>query len=346
MESKQKEPNIIIENEAIITGASAVVQLDTTLEGLYDISLLSLSDQNYKSVLVNEKFSYQTFSKPAAYFEDAHIPVCGDTLTKGFLIRLTGNGPWEVNIDGVRNKTLNIEKSPFEFIPEEFGPTGETFFSIAQVKDLKSGCIQKYPPSKNASVVVYSRPDIKMHSSPVSCVGKGYIDYFITGTPPWTLFYTTTHEDKITNHELKITEKDGAFVGGAKRGHQNRQITLESKIPGTLNITRLCHKSSNTEECCVDITNVTHTLYDLPSAKLNSGKNNVDVIREGSFAEMHIDLKGTPPFSFEYVKLSSENVILNTYSVSGITDYEYVLKVSQEGTFRVTHVKDAYCEYP
>jgi nucleoporin POM152 len=61
---------------------------------------------------------------------------------------------------------------------------------------------------------------------------------------------------------------------------------------------------------------------------------------------MAIDLSGTPPFSFTYVRKSVSGVELDSHTVTSIPTKHYEIPLSQEGTFHLTGVSDAYCKVP
>lgn len=174
-------------------------------------------------------------------------------------------------------------------------------------------------------ITLVERPSFRLPSATL-CVGD-VAHFELRGNGPWTLKYRLNGKSKTDTVS------------------SNRLNVLLAEA-GSLQIESLCNK-----HCCADIGKgegaqlpVEYTVHPLPSAYLSEGTR---YVREGEEAEFVVAFKGTPPFAYSYQRIDDvDGRIIDTVSYEGIEEYEHRVKVSSQGTFKVTHVQDHYCQYP
>ena len=85
--------------------------------------------------------------------------------------------------------------------------------------------------------------------------------------------------------------------------------------------------------------NINFSVHALPSAQVAQGRDYFEDIHEGALAQIVFTLVGEPPFTFTYqrteldiyTKKGKKPKVLETHTVSGITNPEYSIYSSAEG---------------
>ncbi|KAJ7170021.1 hypothetical protein C8R46DRAFT_1162713 [Mycena filopes] len=162
------------------------------------------------------------------------------------------------------------------------------------------------------------------------CVG--HVSQFqLEGVPPWTIGYTIN--GKAHSEEAKVSP-----------------FSLIQQQPGEFTITSIAHQQ---KMCKAVVTDLRLNVHPLPAAQVGHGKRIYQDIHEGDQAEIVFTLIGEPPFTFTYqrAELSPKKggkpgKVLETHTVSRVTNHEYSIFSAMEGTWTVTSITDRYCRYP
>ncbi|GAA6019450.1 hypothetical protein JCM10207_001391 [Rhodosporidiobolus poonsookiae] len=160
------------------------------------------------------------------------------------------------------------------------------------------------------------------------CVGD-FLDFVVQGAPPFTVQY----EFEGKRHAASLT--GGKFQRVADR-------------PGTFRVVSVGHGE---EKCRSNHVDIVKQVHPIPSARVNTGDSVVVDLREGEQTEIVFVFDGTPPFSFTYSRRapqdrSKDRTVLETHTVTGIQERQYSIFTSQEGTWSVSYIADAFCSYP
>ncbi|KAJ3177672.1 hypothetical protein HDU85_005783 [Gaertneriomyces sp. JEL0708] len=325
----------------------ARINLATDKPGLHKYRFTTIADDNYRTPMrINDGAGLLVEQvvnpRPKAVFleEPERLVQCvsseSDTELK---IQLTGQPPFRLQMfrkhESQLREIINLEinENTFTYRPEEPTSTGTFKYTIQSVADA-SGCETIYDGTEEGSwvkVTVADIPRISLdHHDRLVCVGDMLV-YSLEGTAPFT-------------------------VGYDWNGLQQKPVTVNDPVlmlfpgeSGVVNITRVC----NANKCCWQPpAGILKDVKPLPRAKVDGGLNVIDDIREGEESTMLVELNGTPPFSFRYTRKPNPDAKRKkqeppeTFTIENINVREYELHTDKEGLFRVTWVKDAYCEYP
>ncbi|KAJ2352845.1 hypothetical protein GGF43_003651, partial [Coemansia sp. RSA 2618] len=116
-------------------------------------------------------------------------------------------------------------------------------------------------------------------------------------------------------------------------------------VPGNFTLERVCHRAAN--DCCSVFDDLSYAVHDIPRVRVSGGKNVYQDILEGDMVDIHLDLVGTPPFSFTWQRRGiADAKVLESHTVKDLSAFEYTISTASEGTFEVTFVQDRYCQYP
>lgn len=297
------------------------------------------------------RLEQDVFGLPSAYFSHGAkrgFCVNDELASRGsddLVLRLEGAAPFEVELevreDGHRHSKKytvpNIQSHDWP-VKLPYGLTQAATHSIAirRIKDAH-GC---------ETLVDLSAPAVDSHKTfipipvaeiatiqPVSsqtdhCVGD-FLDFVVQGAPPFTVKY----EFDGKQHVVPLT---------------SAKFQRLATKPGTFRILSVGHGE---DQCRSNQVDIVKEIHPLPSASVNLGESSVIDIREGEQAEVQLRFTGTLPFSFTYSRRSPharphDRAVLETHTVTGHESHEYSIFTSQEGTWSVSFIADAFCSYP
>ncbi|KAL3426183.1 hypothetical protein PVAG01_02974 [Phlyctema vagabunda] len=332
-----------INNKAFDAGLGlATIAMDTSRAGKYEYRFTELSDNVYDhdskrfTPLVIEQRVYQ---KPSAYFTKPgqSYKYCKEESGGNEVIPITleGQPPFHLEVDikhqnSIRPTTLtyaNIDSMHYNVkIPHETLSLGVHQVSVRKVRDAH-GCQKKTEyGAPHVQVQVYDVPTInELESRTDYCVGDR-ISYTLSGTAPFEIFYT--------------------FEGVQRKAKsQNTNFKRIAEKPGTFTITAVSDKASE----CKATTSIKKVIHEMPSVKISKGRQVEVDIHEGGEAELLFEFWGTPPFEFTYTRSTNarkghkSQVLETRHEVS--SEYSKIIQSSQEGTYEVVAIKDAYCSF-
>ncbi|KDN46128.1 hypothetical protein K437DRAFT_223794 [Tilletiaria anomala UBC 951] len=342
----------ILRDSLTVPQESAYVPLHTDEPGWHRYSLIGVGDALYS----NQAGKYGTleqmvFDNPSATFTSTSASTfcLHDTLTssdKPPSLQLRGRPPFTVKVD-VQSPSATIQSFLIDGIPQasatldlarfgfEFNQTGRWSAAIRSVLD-GNGCWTDYDTHSGEGDgritfdVLETAGIASVGVRDDFCVGEA-IEFTLQGSPPWTVVYGFNGR----NSSAKVRE------------------SLFSRIaekPGVLEIKSVAHGGTR---CRLEIPNpgamgLVKSLHDLPSVRVDEGKNFVQDIVEGTQAEIKFHFSGKPPFSFTYHRTEPADAVTNprvldTQTVTGILDHEYSIYTSEEGTWGVTWLQDRHC---
>ncbi|KAI9091783.1 hypothetical protein DFS34DRAFT_697416 [Phlyctochytrium arcticum] len=326
----------------------ARITLVTDKPGLHTYTFNSLSDENYrKPVNIQHqghpiKIQQLVHRRPKAVFlgERERIFQCISSPTDTELhMSLTGIPPFHVQIHRKHETQpreivhLKINSNEFVYRPETPTTTGTYDYTIKSISDA-SGCetiIDSREDESHVSVFVADMAKITLDGGQRGvCVGD-MISYSLEGTAPFSVRYDW---NGVTKPDVKVTDP---------------VLLLFALEAGIVNVTRVC----NSMQCCTYPENgLVKEVKPLPKAFVDGGVDMIDDIREGDESMVGIEFQGTPPFSFRYTRtpLLEEsgygNAPEEVFNVENINTPKYSFLTDREGLFRVTWVRDNFCEYP
>ncbi|GAA5923031.1 hypothetical protein JCM1841_000288 [Sporobolomyces salmonicolor] len=204
--------------------------------------------------------------------------------------------------------------------------------SLSRIVDAH-GCESLFEPSVSSKTTAVIPVAETATIAPVlvqtdHCVGD-FLDFVVMGAPPFTVKY----EFEGKKHTVPLS------------GSKFQRLAAE---PGTFRIVSVGHGE---DQCRSSQVNLVKHIHPIPSAKVSTGDAVVVDIREGDQTEIVFSFEGTPPFSFTYSRRapqdrSKDRKVLETHTVTGIEDHSYSIFTSQEGTYSVSYIADAFCSYP
>jgi len=316
--------------------------METSKAGKYTYEFSELSDALYDhdsqkftplvlEQTVNRKPSAH-FVKPGQSYNYCKEELSGDDIIP---IKLEGVPPFSLEVDikhqsNSRPETVkiaNIETNHYNFrIPHRVLSLGNHQVSVRKVRDAH-GCQQKTEyGAPHVQVKVYDVPTIyPLNARKHYCVGER-IAYTLAGTAPFEIYYT--------------------FDGVQRKAKS--QVTTFKRIaekPGNFTITAI---SDNASECKA-FTNITKIIHGMPSVKISKGRQVEVDIHEGGEAEILFEFWGTPPFEFTYTRSTNarrgqKSKVLETRHETS-DEYSKIVQSSQEGTYEVVAIKDAFCSF-
>lgn len=283
--------SIVREFSAGLGGAS--VRMETAQTGQYQYIFIELGDHLYdhdRHKFHALKVHQLVYGRPYASFDSVgktysycKAEELGDEIIQ---ITLKGEPPFYLEI-AIRHhasmrpeivKIPHVDRRHYNFhIPHKVLGLGTHSVTISKVRDSR-GCERQ---NESGGPVVYVNvaeiPTIAPLESAIDyCVGD-YINYALSGTPPFNVHYTfqgTTHKASTSTTSFRrISDKPGEFT-----------------------ITAISDKAST--DTCKAKTSITKIIHDLPSVRLSKGKTTVTDIHEGGEAEVLVEFSGTPPFEY------------------------------------------------
>ncbi|RUP51079.1 hypothetical protein BC936DRAFT_149996 [Jimgerdemannia flammicorona] len=342
--------------------ASARVHLKTSPSGNYRYVFTKIADDFYtnpfqplfegrKPLILEQHVN----ARPSARFtkkpKKNHHHVCvGDRLSSKDLnaittVELAGRPPFSVDIEikhdsqlkGVILQVSNItEETHVLDLPFTFSTPGIHQMTITRVEDA-GGCRSEPNARQENAVALIEASDIATitpaDTSHIHCVGD-VMEFALSGLSPFTITYMFDNKRET----VKATTP--------------RFSTIADK-PGNFTILSVGDQRNKCKSFPKDVSKIIH---DLPTAIVSGGMEIIENIHEGDMSEAIVDLIGTPPFEFEWVrseaiydlkkKIHRKGRILETHVITNVMKHKYSIFTSQEGTIEVVSIKDRYCQYP
>ncbi|GAA5892621.1 hypothetical protein JCM5296_006177 [Sporobolomyces johnsonii] len=293
------------------------------------------------------RLEQDVFALPSAIFSHGAkhgFCVHDDLASRGsddLILHLEGQPPFEVELevreDGHRSSkrftvpTISSHTWPVSLPYSLHDPTPHSI-SVRRIVDAH-GCETLLEPSVSSKTTAVIPVAETATIAPVlaqtdHCVGD-FLDFVVMGAPPFTVKY----EFEGKKHTVPLS------------GSKFQRLAAE---PGTFKIISVGHGE---DQCRSSQVNLVKHIHPIPSAKVSTGDAVVVDIREGDQTEIVFSFEGTPPFAFTYSRRapqdrSKDRKVLETHTVTGIEDKSYSIFTSQEGTYSVSYIADAFCSYP
>lgn len=333
---------------------NAAVNMDTSNAGQYTYTFNELSDDRYEDN--RKQFSpitikQEVYALPLAQFTNTgkvygfckHESETPSGLeNENIPITLTGIPPFSIDIrirhHGTASpeliKVRDIQANSYSWsLSRATLPLGIHQIQISRVQDGR-GCETVIDSPSTIAVRVSAPPKITpLDSRSEYCVGD-HLAFSLTGQAPFDIFYKFQGKERKANikgHEFRrISDHAGEFV-----------ITA---IQDSVSVAGSATK-------CKAYQDIRKIVHPYPTVRLSHGKTLTTDIHEGGAVELVFEFTGTPPFDFTYTR--SENAksvrgrqpkVLETTSDTS-ADFVKVVRASDEGTYEVVSIKDAYCAY-
>ncbi|AGO13364.1 AaceriAFR225Wp [[Ashbya] aceris (nom. inval.)] len=222
----------------------------------------------------------------------------------------TTEGHYEIVFDAISN---TLFKDPIPLLPA----SDYTFNTSMRVK---------------ANAVINTKYDSKL------CLGdQSKIPVKFTGEPPFNLDYDiveTSSNKRISYHLDKVNSY-----------HYEIQ-TPPFNVGGDYILSLISVKDSS--GCVVPLSGNDARINvrrDIPTAafSLANSTTNELKIKEGSTALLPLRLSGEQPFTVRYQHINKDGTVSGTYESKFQSNYRPVLKVNQEGSYRLLSMKDHSC---
>lgn len=318
------------------------IQLDTTQPGLVEYRFTELGDYNYDHdtkhfapVTVQQRVNPRPmarFAKPGKTYSYCTVESDGEEVIP---ITLTGVPPFNIDVEIKHHGSAKAEHHTFTDIttntyelkvPHRSLQLGNSAVSIRRVTDSR-GCSRLLETSlPRVHISVHDSPQIRaLENSADFCVGDR-LNFALSGQAPFTVYYSFNGADR------KATVKSSTFRRLAEK-------------PGTFVITGLQDSGSS----CKAAYDIRRTVHGMPSVRVSKGRESVIDIHEGGEADLTFDFGGTPPFEFTWTRSTNarkgqKSEILEMKSEVS-QEYSMTIPASEEGTYEVVSIKDAYCSY-
>ncbi|TPX54825.1 hypothetical protein PhCBS80983_g05715 [Powellomyces hirtus] len=322
----------------------ARIDMVTDRPGTHTYTFISIADDNYRTPVKTGPLTLEQYvnARPTAKFLDEkdRIFQCiskeSDTALR---MEMTGEAPFSIQVHRKHESQprevihLTANESSFTYHPETTTTTGKYTYTIKSISDA-SGCETHYggtEPGSRVTVQVADMARITMNRVGVDlCVGD-LVSYSLQGTPPFTIGYTF---NEIPKPDVMV--RDPTFM-------------LYPATNGTINVTHVC----NSDNCCYyPPRGLVQVIHPLPKAFMDGGFDMVDDIQEGQESFVSMKFEGTPPFSFRYSRTplvtpgSKAQEPPETFTQDNVNDRAHSFYTDKEGLFKITWIKDKFCEYP
>ena len=286
------------------------------------------------------------------------------------VIQLTGSPPFsltlEISDEGGKHReefvVPNIKTYSYALSLPSYilhSPSTHTV-TLLRITD-HNACAQTIDPTTPASSTTFEVAEIAtitaVEPRTDHCVGEE-LAFVLQGAPPFSVTYSFAQRladgtyDSPERHSVSLPSSTFSRLATTAG-----LFVIESVSHGT--------SRSNCSSNRIDLRKVVHAI---PTVKMSSF---VEDIREDEQAEIRWDFVGTPPFAFTYVRTKpvdrhTDRTILETHTVSSVVssfivsvrhsadfptsrsvnDFSHSIWTAQEGTWRVSYIKDAFCSYP
>ncbi|KAK7559006.1 hypothetical protein IWX49DRAFT_566145 [Phyllosticta citricarpa] len=327
----------------------ASISMDTSKAGTHEYKFTELGDNNYdhdartfQPLVVEQLVNPRPSARFKAPGKTYSYCTTEDVSAEDIPIELTGLPPFFLEVDlkhagASKPETLSFPNIPSTShtikIPHRHLHLGASSLMIRKVRDAR-GCRDKPRLSAASKDSAVQRVQIAVHNAPTInpldtrseyCVGDR-LSYTLSGVAPFSVFYTFNDQPRKAIAEgttfRRLAERPGAFA-----------------ITGIADAASQCHN------------NVLHaaTIHEMPSVRVSKGRETRVDIHEGGEAEILFEFGGTPPFEFTYTRSTNarpgrKSVVLETRTLTSI-DYSLRIKASEEGTYEVVAIRDAWCAY-
>ena len=319
------------------------IQLDTLQPGLVEYKFIELGDYNYDHdpkhftpLTVQQRVNPRPlarFTNPGKTYSYCTKESVGEEVIP---ITLTGVPPFSLEFElkhhssakAEHHRVDNIAKTTFDLkIPHKTLQLGNSAVSIRKVTDSR-GCsrILDLAATPRVQISVHDSPQIRpLENQNHYCVGDR-LNFALSGQAPFTVYYS------FNGVERKAVVKGTMF----------RRL---AELPGTFVITGLSDAASS---CKADVY-LENYIHGMPSVQVSKGRESVVDIHEGGEAEITFDFGGTPPFEFTWTRSTNarkgqRSELLEMKSEVS-SEYSLSIRASEEGTYEVVSIKDAYCSY-
>ncbi|EME40183.1 hypothetical protein DOTSEDRAFT_28091 [Dothistroma septosporum NZE10] len=323
----------------------ASLRMDTQQAGTYDYKFSTLGDSNYdpnakhfSPLTIQQRVHSRpsaAFTNPGKTYSFCSVESEGEEVIP---VTLHGQPPFELEVEIKHHGSIkpeivsynNIASTTHNIrIPHSRLHLGKSAVSLRRISDAR-GCARTLDSTiPRVQISVHDAPTITpLEIQTDYCVGDR-INFGLSGVAPFQVFYT------FEGHQRKATVSSG-----------NTFRRLAEK-PGTFAITGLQDSASS----CRASTNLTKHIHGMPSVRVSNGRDSYVDIHEGGEAEILFEFGGVPPFEFTYIRSSNtekgakkKGTILDMRSE--ISDERSMrIFASEEGTYEVVAIKDAFCAY-
>ncbi|KAM0788621.1 hypothetical protein ACM66B_001740 [Microbotryomycetes sp. NB124-2] len=293
------------------------------------------------------RLEHRVLALPVATFAAASsgstLSFCvSDTLANtrdDMVVRLTGSPPFELDLDvresghrqGRTYTITDIKTNEWHVdLPYELRLPVPHVITLLRVRDA-NGCVSTLESVAQTSLtfqVAEIASISPVSTNPDVCVGD-FLEFVVQGSPPFTVKY------EFNGKEFTVPLQSSKFSRLAAEPGQFRILTV----------------GHGQDQCRSNNVDLVKNVHPIPTASVSTGDSFMVDIREGEQTEIVFGFKGTPPFSFTYSRRKPQDrykdkTVLETHTVTGITDYSYSVMTSQEGTWSVSYIADRYCSYP
>ena len=357
---------------------SAQIKLDTAQSGQYAYTFSEIGDYNYehdpqrhRTLTLTQRVHPRplaSFAHPGRVYSTCHHADAASVPaqpSETIPIKLTGLSPFTLDLDletraNAKSKyskpqplTIpSIHSNTYDLpVPHHLLQPGTSFLRIRRVRDAR-GCERTVdpalPPGAPTHAAPSNRVQVSVHDAPSLvpvepdrvhyCVGER-IAYALSGTAPFTVFYD--------------------FAGASRKASvPSPTFRRIAESPGNFSITGLADSASG---CRTQIgrREGTKVIHAMPSVRVSKGRETRVDIHAGGEAEISFDFGGEPPFEFTYTRSANADggrggggreargrpgEVLETRTLTSMAKHMRI-KASEEGTYEVVAVRDAYCAF-
>ncbi|ODQ65762.1 hypothetical protein NADFUDRAFT_51042 [Nadsonia fulvescens var. elongata DSM 6958] len=345
-------PSDLKKKEIQVATKFASIPMESETNGIYHYNIKGVTDSIYDMKLLNRKdflpisVTQKVNKRPSAAFAeigrvyksclhssfDDDTNKSADTTEEPIAINLDGKAPFELTLN-VRHESngieeviyvKDIEKSIFVFsdIYKSLG-LGRHTVSIINLLD-GNGCSRDVFSDLNKITIHVSDIPTIAPVSPMKdfCVGDR-ISYLLSGSMPFQLTYS--------------------FNGQKQNVKTDSKFSRIANSPGKLSIISL---SDHASKCKVNVEGqYVVNIHELPSAFTSDGTSLIQDVM-GDQAEVVFTFKGTPPFTFTYVRteiIDGHEKIMERNTIPNVMEHEYSIFTTKQGTYEAISVRDAFC---
>lgn len=328
----------------------ATIKMETTQAGLCEYKFTELGDYNYdhdprkySPVVVEQRINPRPsarFNRPGATYKFCQDEGQGEEVIP---MTFTGVPPFWLEVEISHHSSAKPESLEFSDIPSEAYNLriphrrlhlGHSNIYIRKVRDAR-GCQSRSPidpTTGRVHISVHLAPSIlPLDDRTNVCVGD-HLSFALTGSAPFNIFYT------FEGKERKATVSGNTFRRLAEK-------------PGLFTINSLKDSASDCKAILSpdETASLQRRIHQLPSVRVSKGRESVVDIHEGGEAEILFEFTGTPPFAFTYTRSTNaekgkKQTVIETHAAKS-WEYSMRIKASEEGTYEVTSIKDAYCGF-
>ncbi|KAK9355429.1 hypothetical protein V1523DRAFT_405212 [Lipomyces doorenjongii] len=326
----------------------AYIHMETEKYGTYKYSFKLISDSVYDSTKIpNDAFTPivvqqlvhprpdAAFVNPGTVYKSCLKAEAEDSSIEPIELKLVGLAPFALTLQVKHESTgqsdtvtiSNIKDNHY-FLRSIYSSLGlgRHIVSIGKVTDGRGCARGQFRLSQQVIVSVSDVPTISPSTPRVNyCVGDR-ISFILTGVPPFEIEYE--------------------FNGKRQRATTNSPFSRLASTPGNFTIASVKDSASS---CKVSVHgDLTKLIHDVPTVKVSEGTSIIQDIHEGDRAEIVFRFSGTPPFAFTYTRSekigrSARERVLETHTISDVTDYSYSIYTSMEGVYEAISIEDRYC---